>query len=122
MRSLACDVTGIVSHACFLPTWVLHVMLMLLWTVLLVLLAVVQVALLRLLNKQAGTEEGLGVAELQVSGGNINFQRLGKILRDTEVMPSWWPEGDIINLFRNGDGAVPGNYSVITLLQKVLTT
>ena len=97
-------------------------MLMLLWTVLLVLLAVVQVVLLRLLNKQAGTEEGLGVAELQVSGGNINFQRLGKILRDTEVMPSWWPEGDIINLFRNGDGAVPGNYSVITLLQKVLTT
>ena len=78
-------------------------------------------ALKRLACHKAGTGEGL-VNELLKFGGRPlvdMFHRLVTVLWATESVPQHWRSGDIVNLFKKGDRADPGNYRGITLLNVV---
>ena len=47
------------------------------------------------------------------------FHSLVSVLWETECVPQHWRAGDIVNLFKKGDRADPGNYRGITLLDVV---
>ena len=78
-------------------------------------------ALKQLACHKAGTSNGL-VNELLKHGGpafTSMFHCLVSVLWETECVPQHWRAGDIVNLFKKGDRADPGNYRGITLLDVV---
>ena len=78
-------------------------------------------ALKQLACHKAGTSNGL-VNELLKHGGpafTAMFHSLVSVLWETECVPQHWRAGDIVNLFKKGDRADPGNYRGITLLDVV---
>lgn len=78
-------------------------------------------ALKQLACHKAGTDNGL-VNELLKHGGpafTSMFHSLVSVLWESECVPQHWRAGDIVNLFKKGDRADPGNYRGITLLDVV---
>ena len=71
-------------------------------------------------NNKTGGSDGL-VGELLKYGGvgmmNLLHQ-LFKVVWYKETIPKQWREGLIVNLFKKGDKADPGNYRSITLWAK----
>jgi hypothetical protein len=81
----------------------------------------IETALKKLACHKAGTRDGL-VNELLKYGGRAlvdMFHRLVTVLWATESVPQQWRSGDIVNIFKKGDKADPGNYRGITLLNVV---
>lgn len=81
----------------------------------------IETALKKLACHKAGTGDGL-VNELLKYGGRAlvdMFHRLVTVLWATESVPQQWRSGDIVNIFKKGDKADPGNYRGITLLNVV---
>ncbi len=75
-------------------------------------------ALKKLACHKAGTGEGL-LNELLKYGGKAlvdMFHRLASVLWATESVLQQWRSGNIVNIFKKGDNANPGNYRGITLL------
>jgi hypothetical protein len=81
----------------------------------------IETVLKKLACHTAGTGDGL-VNELLEYGGKAlvdMFHRLVTVLWATESVPQQWRSRDIVNIFKKGDKADPGDYRGITLLNVV---
>ncbi len=70
---------------------------------------------------KAGTDDGLVNELLKYDGKALvdMFHRLASVLWATESVPQQWRSGNIVNIFKKGVKADPGNYRGITLLNVV---